>query len=155
MNIRLYEADYQPFIGQPYLLLSIYETEKKCIIEIFGILLKDIENPAIKVKVFSYHKDDNLFAIFPDINAIIEKDVLPNAHNFIYYKFILPELKNENYRQKPVFKEIGKEYFGLLFYKSQNIFKTIYRYTSNQELKDYIDKVQPIIIDLLDEKDLL
>jgi hypothetical protein len=158
MDIKLYEAEYQPFVGQPYLLLTMREISKNTIIEIFGILQREDETHIIKVKVYKYQDSEKMLEIFPDINAIIEKDVLPNAEFFMLYKFIIPAATNDNYGKKPVFKDIGKEQFGLRFYRNSDLLTKIYKKTSNDELKKYIDGLrtmaETIVIEQMEENDL-
>jgi hypothetical protein len=76
MSINLYEAKPLSSIGQPYLLISTHETVNNYIADIFSILRKNDDKTKVKGKRFKYQKDVNLLAIFPDINTLIEKDIV-------------------------------------------------------------------------------
>jgi hypothetical protein len=154
--IKLYESDYQLFIGKPYLLIAGRDMGTNFIFEIYGILLKDDGNCIIKSTVYSYRKDENLLTIFHDMYGVFEKDVFSHSENLLFYKVLLSEVDGrENCHPiKPELKEIDKSYLNVILQRCPHFVERIRGHVSTPELQDYLYNVQPIVFRIVDESEL-
>jgi hypothetical protein len=155
LKIKLYQTDYYAGIGQPYLLLAWRPEKLNLFVEAYYFLIQ--ESGKYTIKTITIRTNESSSYLFPDIETLLQKEILPQSSYFVFNKFIFPVIENNKsyYTYKhPQFEEIDTIRLFQLKRLCPKALGQIREASSIADLKDYITMMLSINIDISPDKDV-
>ncbi|HTO16138.1 MAG TPA: hypothetical protein VLZ83_10215 [Edaphocola sp.] len=149
--IKYYYSNYYKGIGRSYLIISGRKnTQKEWIIDCYCIFHR--EDLSFSSFVFTIKANKSTFFIFQNINELIIKEVLNQASDHIFSKYIYPIIDNDkekNDYRNPVFIEDDKSRIYSLKSMFPSLLEKISAFTEDLSFKKYLDSIISLNIEII------
>lgn len=155
LKVKLYQTDYYAGVGQPYLLLAWRPEKLFFFVEAYYFLIQ--EPGKFTIKSLTIKTNESSFILFPDIETLLQKEILPQSSYFVFNKFVFPVIennKNHYIHKRPQFEEIDIIHLNQLKKLCPKALGGIREVSRIADLKDYITLILSINVDISPDKDI-